>query len=233
MWLLDGDNQEEASSQIGYYAGDSDVEDEAPINADSATVESSGGYVRAEEIAQFIGVGTGQIKVLTQEGVIKSEKVPYQGARMYHFLRTIRALIVHYREKASVRTARQVEPSPADEALKEAKLQEADLKVRRLQVQIELQEGKAHPTDLIVRAWGNIMNTFKMQLYNMPYVSADKFVALPDKEAAFELLNLEMRQLGTLLMDYDAAASLSQFSSEYEEDGDMIEEKREVDATIT
>lgn len=251
MWLLDENEQKETGSELGYYSGDDPVGTELEIEnvSDSDTspsatddkgtaLEKQNGYVRGEDIAQFIGVGLRQIQMLTQEGIIKNEKMPYQTAKMYNFLPTIRALIVYYREKANSRTSvkAEKESTPMETALQEAKLQEQDLKVRKLQIQVELDEGKSHPADLIRRVWGNVMETFRMKMYNIPYVSAEKFIGLPDRDTAFEALNIEMRNLGETLVDYDTAhamTSMVDFDDEDSEDGDLTEYERTVENSIT
>ena len=172
--------------------------------------ENENNLVRIEVIAKFVGISVRRIQQLTQEDIIQSVK-PDDGkpGRMYDFLPTIRGLLLYYKEKADKRKA-------PTEALNEVRLATEDVKLRMLEAKAAIEEGNAHSIIDVKRVWNDIMGAFRMQLHSFPYVAADKFVELPDRDTAHEVLEAEIRSLTGLLVQYDPAAFYAR-NPDYEE----------------
>ena len=180
------------------------------------------GYVNMDIICQFVKLKPSMIRDLVAEGIIKSEKKPNSTQHHFHFLSTIQSLLLHYRERANARTSTK-EIQPVDEEIKDLKARELEIKVRKQQTELDILEGRAHTTKDIKLVWGDMISVFRMQMYNIPTICAEKFVGL-NRHEAYGLLNTEMKNLAAYLMEYDEAAFMSKAIDLFEEDGDMIEE---------
>lgn len=177
-------------------------------------------------ICQFAGLKPDMIRNLTAEGVIKSEKIPRSNEHHYHFLTTIQAMLLHYREKANARTAAK-ENAPVDDEIKELKAQEMEMKVRRQRVELDKEEGRVHATEQIKQVWGDTMSVFKSTILTLPTTAAHKLVGLKDEHEAFDALMDEMVGLLHHLVEYDEAADISRHMHDDDEDGEMIDEDEE------
>jgi len=85
-----------------------------------------GQFVRVEVIAQIFGVSVRRVQQLTQEGIIKTEKV--EGGRRYDLFETIKAYISHLSAKANGRSRFDLE---------------GELKAQKLQAEIALKDSQA------------------------------------------------------------------------------------------
>ena len=168
------------------------------------------GYVTVKDIAQFMGVTVQRVEQLTREGVMKSEKVPGYSGRMYNFLPTVRTVLQYYRSKVK----------PNTEALDEAKLNQYHLKQRILEAKLEISEGNAHSTQVVERIWNDVIGSFKVKLYAIPELEADKIVGIGDRVTAAKALRGIATNLAGSLMAYDAAGFMQMHEDIFADDED-------------
>ena len=179
--------------------------------------------VRVEVIAQLFDLSVEQIYRLTKSGIIKSQKVDGESGRLYPFIETIKAYILHLKDTAAAR-------NKTTDDIKEADLAKKELELRRLETKIALEEGEAHSTADVRRVWMDVVGSFKMRLHSFPHTMADRLVDIPDREEVAEILKDEIAALCELLVGYDPEAFYAR-NPDYE-DGEMIEdpEVEEADA---
>jgi hypothetical protein len=216
MWLLEDGNVASAEKT----ASETDMSD-----------SSTSSYVRVEQIAEWADLTVMRIQQLTKEGIIQSEKVPYQKGRMYNGPLTLVKLLRYFKKKASAK-AEKVN-TPIDDAMEAAKLQDLDVKIRERLAKVEIIEGKAHKLETIRRVWSDVIGAFKMQMNNLPHMASDKLVGIADRNEVYEILETEMRRLSALLLDYDTASFFAR-NADYDDDevdGDMTEYEEEVETT--
>ena len=168
--------------------------------------------VRVEEIAKYVGVTVRRIQQLTQEGIIQSE-APNDGkvGRMYDAQVTLHKLMQHYRMKADGRSSK--------DALDQASLIKAEMTNRKLQAEAELAEGRAHSTDDVRRVFNDVIGILRIRMFGLE-AHADRFVMLPDREAAADKLRTLSVELATLCRQYNADDFFSR-NPEYLEDDTM------------
>lgn len=173
--------------------------------------------VRSEVIAQLFGLSIETVYRLTKEGVIKSQQVKGSTARLYPLMDSIKLYIEHLKGKVAKR-------DKTFEALNEAKLAESELKLRVMQAEAELAEGRAHSTEDVKRVWGEVMGAFRTRLLSMPTTAADRLVSIEKRTDVIEILREEIATLCGMLQEYDPSAFYAKYN-DYEE---AVEEEAEM-----
>ncbi len=153
----------------------------------------------SSEAANLFGITAAYIGRLTDDGVLAPVKVKGIRGRAYPQEDTVRRYVTHLRDKLAKR-------SNVNEAKSEADLAKRELEIRRLETQIELEEGRAHSTDDVRRVWNDIIGSFKVRLWDIPQSAADRLTGAEDRDAMADILRDEISGVCALLAEYDPAA---------------------------
>ena len=176
--------------------------------------------VRGEVLMQLFGFDSIEsIYRLTKSGIIKSEHVQGETARMYPFIESIQSYIRHLKDSDAKK-------NQINDALKEADLAKRELQTRELESKLALAEGNAHSTADIRRVWSDVIGSFKMRLWSLPHVASERLVGIESRDEVSDILSDEVRALCELLINWDEAAFFIR-NPDYETEDDMSESEDE------
>lgn len=179
-------------------------------------------YVRIEQIAQLLGVSVRRVQQLTQEGIIKSEKVKGKLGREYDFVPTIHSLLTYYREKADKHTG------PSD-ALEEERLRRERARATLDELKVKRAEGELFDAKTIEKMIGAVFTRIRTGLFSLPMGVAPLLRDQGDINAIAEIIQSRLHELLSEIINFDMAVFKAYCGAEYIAEAED-EEEEEADA---
>lgn len=164
-----------------------------------STAAKQSQMVKVEVIADIFGMTTRRVRQLEQEGIIEARKVKGHAAALYPLEETIKKYITHLQFYADKR-------GRLSEDLKVVQLEEQQLKVRKLDAQVALMEGRAHSAAAVEIVMGDMLTGVRTRLRVLPMQAAPLVAEAEDETAIAQILLQAIDETLQVLSDYNAEA---------------------------